>query len=116
MRKLYRSIPGRLIGLYLAYEAVLRLFAPEPVEGWTVVIVAGVALAVDAALHEVDGAALSSPAARRQWNELAAAMQHAVADRGRFVTIDAVMERGRMSETLSRYVAGFERRRAGSTG
>lgn len=37
-----------LIGLYLAYEAVLRFFAPEPVAGWIVVIVAGVALAVDA--------------------------------------------------------------------
>ena len=36
-----------LIGLYLGYEAIARLFAPEPVAGWTVVIVAGIALAVD---------------------------------------------------------------------
>ncbi|MBE3639361.1 cation diffusion facilitator family transporter [Mangrovicoccus algicola] len=36
-----------VLGLVLAYEAVMRFFAPEPVAGWTVVIVAGVALAVD---------------------------------------------------------------------
>ena len=44
--------------------------------------------------------------------ELAEALEHAVADEGRFVLIDVVMERGRMSDTLSRYVEGFERRRA----
>jgi len=37
-----------VIGVYLVFEAVTRFFAPEPVEGWTVVIVAGVALAIDA--------------------------------------------------------------------
>ena len=36
-----------IIGLYLCYEAVLRFLSPEPVAGWTVVIVAGVALVVD---------------------------------------------------------------------
>ncbi len=36
-----------LIGLYLGYAAVARLFAPEPVQGWIVVWVAGIALAVD---------------------------------------------------------------------
>lgn len=36
-----------VIGLYLAYEAVGRFFAPEEIEGWTVVIIAGIALAVD---------------------------------------------------------------------
>ncbi|SFP79862.1 cation diffusion facilitator family transporter [Tranquillimonas alkanivorans] len=36
-----------LIALYLGYEAVARLFSPEPVEGWIVVILAAVALAVD---------------------------------------------------------------------
>jgi len=36
-----------LIGIYLLYEAVLRFFAPEPVQGWVVVAVAGLALAVD---------------------------------------------------------------------
>lgn len=36
-----------VIGLYLAYEAAMRFLDPEPVAGWIVVIVAGVALAVD---------------------------------------------------------------------
>lgn len=36
-----------VLGLYLVYEAVMRFFAPEPVDGWLVVIVAAVALAVD---------------------------------------------------------------------
>lgn len=36
-----------LIGLYLCFEAVSRFFNPEPIEGWTVIWVAGVALAVD---------------------------------------------------------------------
>lgn len=36
-----------IIGLYLCYEAVMRFISPEPVAGWTVVIVAGIALTVD---------------------------------------------------------------------
>ncbi len=36
-----------IIGLYLCYEAVMRFITPEPVAGWTVVIVAGIALVVD---------------------------------------------------------------------
>jgi len=36
-----------VIGLYLVYEAVLRLIDPPGVEGWIVVAVAGVALVVD---------------------------------------------------------------------
>ncbi|MCB1884360.1 MAG: cation transporter [Geminicoccaceae bacterium] len=36
-----------IVGLYLAYEAVARFFQPEPIDGWIVVVVAGVALAVD---------------------------------------------------------------------
>ena len=36
-----------VIGLYLLYEATMRLFDPQGVDGWLVVIVAGVALAVD---------------------------------------------------------------------
>lgn len=36
-----------VIGLHLAYEAVVRFFDPQPVEGWTVVAIAAVALAVD---------------------------------------------------------------------
>jgi indolepyruvate decarboxylase len=43
--------------------------------------------------------------------ELAEALEHAVATEGRFVLVDVVMERGRMSETLSRFVEGFQRRR-----
>lgn len=36
-----------VIGLYLVYEAAMRFITPEPIEGWTVVIVAGIALAID---------------------------------------------------------------------
>ncbi|CDZ94951.1 MULTISPECIES: cation diffusion facilitator family transporter [Pseudomonadaceae] len=38
-----------IVGLYLIYEAMGRLFAPQPIEGWTVVVVAGIALIVDIA-------------------------------------------------------------------
>lgn len=36
-----------LLGIYLIYEAVLRLFDPEGVDGWLVVIIAGIALVID---------------------------------------------------------------------
>lgn len=36
-----------IIGLYLCYEAILRFITPEPIAGWTIVIVAGIALVVD---------------------------------------------------------------------
>ncbi|WP_341212537.1 cation diffusion facilitator family transporter [uncultured Limimaricola sp.] len=36
-----------LIGLYLGYEAIARFFSPEPVAGWIMVWVAGLALVVD---------------------------------------------------------------------
>ncbi len=36
-----------LIGLYLIYEAIIRFFNPEPIEGWLVVYVGGFALVVD---------------------------------------------------------------------
>lgn len=36
-----------IVGLYLLYEAVMRFIQPEPIEGWTVVVVAGIALVVD---------------------------------------------------------------------
>jgi cobalt-zinc-cadmium efflux system protein len=36
-----------VVGLYLIYEAVMRVVDPPPVAGWTVVIVACVALVVD---------------------------------------------------------------------
>jgi len=38
-----------IVGLYLLVEAVNRYFDPQPIEGWTVVIVAGIALAIDIA-------------------------------------------------------------------
>jgi len=37
-----------VIGIYLLYEAALRFADPQPVSGWIVVIIAGVALIVDA--------------------------------------------------------------------
>lgn len=36
-----------VVGFYLIVEAVNRFIAPQPIEGWTVLIVAGVALIVD---------------------------------------------------------------------
>ena len=38
-----------LVGLYLIYEALWRLFEPQIIEGWVVVIVAAVALLIDIA-------------------------------------------------------------------
>lgn len=38
-----------VVGLYLVYEAIMRLIDPSPVAGWIVVIVAGIALIVDLA-------------------------------------------------------------------
>lgn len=38
-----------IIGLFLVYEAVWRIFQPQVIEGWIVIIVAGVALVVDVA-------------------------------------------------------------------
>ncbi|MGB1800885.1 MAG: cation diffusion facilitator family transporter [Gammaproteobacteria bacterium] len=36
-----------LIGVYLLFEAIMRVFEPEPIAGWIVVIIACVALVVD---------------------------------------------------------------------
>lgn len=36
-----------IIGLYLCYEALTRFISPQPIEGWTVVIVAAIALIID---------------------------------------------------------------------
>ncbi len=63
-----------LLGLYLAYEAAMRLLDPQPIEGWTVVIVAGVALAVDTATG-----LLTWAMARRSMN-IRAAFLHNLAD------------------------------------
>lgn len=63
-----------VIGLYLVYEAVFRLFDPQPVAGWTVVIVAGIALVIDlATVLLVQGMAKSSANIR-------AAYLHNIAD------------------------------------
>ena len=56
-----------VIGLYLLYEAAMRAIAPPPVAGWTVVVIAAVALAVDVAT-----ALLTYAMARRSLNVRAA--------------------------------------------
>ena len=38
-----------VVGFYLAFEAVMRFFDPQPVVGWLIVIIAGVALVIDLA-------------------------------------------------------------------
>lgn len=63
-----------LLGLYLGYEAIMRLFDPQPVAGWTVVIIAGIALVVDLAT------ALLTYAESRDSMNIKAAFLHNVAD------------------------------------
>lgn len=63
-----------VIGLYLVYEAVLRFFNPEDVDGWLVVIIAGVALAVDLIT------ALLTYSLSKQSVNIRAAFLHNVAD------------------------------------
>lgn len=63
-----------VIGVYLTYEAVFRFFAPEPIAGWVVVIVAAVALAIDLAT-----AALTYAESKNSLN-VRAAFLHNVAD------------------------------------
>lgn len=36
-----------VVGIFLAYESILRFFEPSAVGGWTMIVVAGIALAVD---------------------------------------------------------------------
>ena len=36
-----------VVGLYLVYEAVMRFIDPQSVDGWLIVIIAGIALVVD---------------------------------------------------------------------
>ncbi|MDQ7074239.1 MAG: cation diffusion facilitator family transporter [Gammaproteobacteria bacterium] len=36
-----------LVGFYLIYEALWRLFSPQIIEGWIVIVVAGIALIID---------------------------------------------------------------------
>jgi len=63
-----------VIGLYLLYEAVMRFIQPEPIEGWTVVIIAGVALLID-----VVTAMLTYAMSKNSMN-IRAAFLHNVAD------------------------------------
>ena len=63
-----------VIGLYLVYEAVLRFINPASVDGWLVVIIAGIALAVDLAT------ALLTYALSKQSMNMRAAFLHNVAD------------------------------------
>lgn len=63
-----------VIGIYLVYEAVLRFFNPAGVDGWLVVIIAAVALAVDAVT------ALLTFALSKQSMNMRAAFLHNVAD------------------------------------
>lgn len=63
-----------VLGLYLAYEAVWRIFEPEGVDGWLVIVVAGAALVVDLAT-----AALTFALSKESAN-IRAAFLHNVAD------------------------------------
>lgn len=63
-----------LIGIYLIYEAVTRYFAPQPIAGWIVVIVAGGALLVNA------GTALLTYSLSKQSLNVRAAFLHNVSD------------------------------------
>ncbi|WHZ38528.1 cation diffusion facilitator family transporter [Sagittula sp. MA-2] len=63
-----------VIGLYLLYEAALRFADPPPVEGWLIVVIAGIALIVDAVT-----AALTYAMSKSSVN-IRAAFLHNVAD------------------------------------
>ncbi len=63
-----------IIGLYLIYEALWRIYAPQVIEGWIVVIVAAIALLIDIAT-----AILTYSMSRRSMN-IRAAFLHNVSD------------------------------------
>jgi cobalt-zinc-cadmium efflux system protein len=63
-----------IVGLYLLAEAVTRYFDPQPIAGWTVVIVAGFALVID-----IVTALLVHAGAKRSLN-VKAAFLHNVSD------------------------------------
>lgn len=63
-----------IIGLYLLYEAGARFLDPQPVAGWMIVIIAGIALAVD-----VVTAMLTYSMSKNSMN-IRAAFLHNVAD------------------------------------
>lgn len=62
------------IGLFLVFEAVDRMLDPQPVEGWIVVILAGIALVVDVVT------AMMTYALSRDSMNIRAAFIHNVAD------------------------------------
>ncbi len=63
-----------IVGLYLVYEALWRIAEPQVIEGWTVVVVAAVALVVDVAT-----ALLTYRMSKRSLN-IRAAFLHNVSD------------------------------------
>lgn len=63
-----------LIGFWLGTEAIIRFIEPQPVEGWTVIIVAGIALIVDA------GTALLTWKESKTSQNIRAAFLHNIAD------------------------------------
>lgn len=63
-----------VIGLYLLYEAAMRFADPQPIEGWLIIIIAGIALIVD-----VVTAALTYAMSKSSVN-IRAAFLHNVAD------------------------------------
>lgn len=63
-----------VIGLYLIYEAVMRFIEPAGVDGWLVVVIAGIALIVDAAT------ALLTYSLSKESINIRAAFVHNVAD------------------------------------
>ncbi len=63
-----------LVGLYLVYDGLWRLFEPQIIEGWMVVIIAGVALVID-----VITAMLTFSMSKRSMN-IRAAFLHNVSD------------------------------------
>lgn len=63
-----------VIGVYLVYEASMRFFSPEPIIGWVVVVLAGIALVID-----LITAALTYSMAKDSMN-IRAAFLHNLAD------------------------------------
>ncbi len=63
-----------IVGLYLVYEAIMRFIEPQGVDGWIVVIIAVVALVIDA------GTALLTYAMSKTSVNIRAAFLHNVAD------------------------------------
>ncbi len=63
-----------LIGFWLGTEAIIRFIDPQPIEGWTVIIVAGIALIVDA------GTALLTWKESKTSQNIRAAFLHNIAD------------------------------------